>query len=166
MTRTSASRGTRSELTESILELYDAFCAGLLINLRDSWLSVELTMPQVKVLLLVVTSGSATTSWIAKRLGVSLPSATRFIDRLVEHGLVAREEDPHDRRYTNLVPTAAARQVVERLNSHRREYLGAALAALGLDQLQEVQLGLSHLVAVGPGGASTMPRATEPSLHG
>jgi DNA-binding MarR family transcriptional regulator len=149
MSSSAASDDERRLLTESILELYAAFCSALTINLRNSWLSVELTMPQIKVLLLVVTSGHVTTSWIAKRLGVSLPSATRFIDRLVEQGVVTREEDPHDRRYTNIAPTEEGRRTVESLNTYRREYLGTALSALGIDELREVRQGLSHLVAVG-----------------
>jgi len=155
------SKDERAELTEAILQLYAAFSSALLFNLRDSWLSVELTMPQIKVLLLVVTSGCATTSGIAKRLGVSLPSATRFVDRLVEHQLVARAEDPHDRRYTNIVPTDEGRQIVENLNSYRREYLGTALAALGIDALREVRQGLDQLLAAAPASTVEQPRVLE-----
>lgn len=162
----SAPTGERTQLTESILDLYSAFCAALLIGQQDSWLSVDLTMPQIKVLLLIVTWGQATTSRIAKRLGVALPSATRFVDRLAEHGLVAREEDPRDRRFTNIVPTPAARQLVECLNNYRREYVGAALAGLDLDQLREVRQGFRHLVAACPSGDPEPAEAATASAHG
>ncbi|HEY6960993.1 MAG TPA: MarR family transcriptional regulator [Gaiellaceae bacterium] len=35
---------------------------------------------------------------IARRIGVSTPTASRAVDALVDHGLVTREPDPTDRR--------------------------------------------------------------------
>jgi DNA-binding MarR family transcriptional regulator len=160
MSRTDSETRARAELTAAILDLYSAFCSGMLINSRDSWLSLDLTVSQLKVVL-IVTSEHATTGQIARRLGVALPSATRLVDRLVEHGLVTREEDPHDRRYTNVLPTSAARELIESLNAYRRDSLGAMLAELSISELREVQRGLSHLVAACPARAQEAAVAKE-----
>lgn len=136
----------RRELTETILDLFSAFCSAVFVNLRESWLPLDVTVPQIKALL-IVASGPTTTSQIAHRLGVTLPSATRLVDRLVEHGLVTREENPNDRRYTNVLPTSTAIELVESLNAYRRDALNAALARLAPGELQEVKRGFVHLVA-------------------
>jgi DNA-binding MarR family transcriptional regulator len=136
-----------SGVAESILGLYGEFCSALITGQRDAWLFVDLTMPQIKALFLVVKWGSATGSRLAKGLGVGLPSVTRLVDRLQERGLIVREEAADDRRVTHTRPTAAGRQVIEDLLSYRREYLGAALRTLSVRELQQVECGLSHLLA-------------------
>ena len=136
----------RHDLTETILDLFSAFCSAIFVNVRESWLPIDVTLLQIKALLLV-TSGPATTSQIAHRLGVTLPSATRLVDRLVEHGLVTREENQNDRRYTNVLPTSAAIDLVESLYAYRRDALNAALGRLGTNELQEVKRGFMLLVA-------------------
>ena len=63
-----------------------------------AWSTVDLTMSQLKVVLLLYSQGPAHMSRLATALGVSLPTATGIVDRLVERGLVMREEYPGDRR--------------------------------------------------------------------
>ncbi len=155
----------RADLTEQVLELFSSFCSAMLINLRESWLSLDLTVPQIKVLL-IATSARVTTGQIARRLGVALPSATRLVDRLVEHGLVSREEDPRDRRYTMVLPTEAGRTLVESLNAYRRDSLGTVLAALNLDELREVRRSFEHLVAVCPAGEPETGDAPKETVRG
>ena len=49
-----------------------------------------------------------TPSDIAKHLGISSPSATALVDRLVKHGHAARERSARDRRSVHVVATEAA----------------------------------------------------------
>jgi DNA-binding MarR family transcriptional regulator len=135
----------RNELTEAILDLFTQFCAAALTGQSEAWLSVELTLPQIKAAVQIVSLGRATGSQLARTLGIGLPSATRLVDRLAEHGLVTREEDAADRRTTYIVPTPAATQLVESLQSYRREFLSALLSSLDFNQLEEVERGLAHL---------------------
>jgi len=139
--------GSENHLTECVLDLWGEFCDALFVSRSDAWLFVDLTMPQIKALYLVVSRGPATGASLAKGLGAGLPSVTRLVDRLLERGLVTREEDPHDRRVTHTVPTDAGKRVIENLLSYRREYLGAAIRNLDSGQLREVQCGLTHLLA-------------------
>jgi DNA-binding MarR family transcriptional regulator len=132
---------------DEVLDLYSDLCAAVLTGQRDAWLFIDLTMPQIKALYLMVIWGKASGSKLGKAFGIGLPSVTRLVDRLVERGLVSREEDPRDRRVTHMMPTAEGRRVIEDLVSYRREYLSAALQNLNRRQLEEVRCGLSHLVA-------------------
>lgn len=155
----------RSDLSDRIIDLYSQFFNTFLTTREDAWLNVEVTMPQIKLLLFVASRGGATGSQLARGLGVGLPSVTRLVDRLCEHGLIARREDAEDRRVTYLTPTPEGRRLVESLNNYRREYLGAFLACLDLEQLQDVERGVAHLLAAA-GGARWVEGSRDASAAG
>jgi DNA-binding MarR family transcriptional regulator len=81
-----------------ILDLSDQLHATLRPVLPTNWGSFDLTMSQLKVVFLLYSQGPAHMSRLATALGVSLPTATGIVDRLVERGLVMREEYTSDRR--------------------------------------------------------------------
>src|SRR4051812_45515127 len=85
-----------AQLVRQVLDLR----ADLVRSLRPAraWLDVDLTMSQVKVLFVLFSDGGASMGQLAASLGVTLPTVTGIVDRLVEHGMVQREENPHDRR--------------------------------------------------------------------
>jgi len=90
--------GTKEELVESVLELGEKAFRDLFPILPKEWLSLDLTMPQLKVVLLLFLNGPERMGTIASALGVSLATATGVVDRLVEKDMVTREGDPNDRR--------------------------------------------------------------------
>ncbi len=138
----------RAALTREILNadrrIYQAIQAGS----ADEWLRVELTMRQLKVLLLLATSetGSARMGQLASALRVTLPTVTGIVDRLVEQRLVRREEDPSDRRLVVARLTAEGRELFERLQSHGRSQLTATLDRLSVDELRVVARALDLLL--------------------
>ena len=89
---------TKEELVESVLELGEKAFRDLFPILPKEWLSLDLTMPQLKVVLLLFLNGPERMGTIASALGVSLATATGVVDRLVEKDMVTREGDPNDRR--------------------------------------------------------------------
>ncbi|GAA3905430.1 MarR family winged helix-turn-helix transcriptional regulator [Actinoplanes auranticolor] len=64
----------------------------------DPLFASQLTMPQLKILLLLHRLGDTSGRELAGLLGVSLATMSGMVDRLVAHDLVTRAEDPHDRR--------------------------------------------------------------------
>ena len=105
----------------------------------QAWLTVDLTMPQLKALVCVAQSGDAPSGQIARGLGVSLSTVTGIVDRLSEQGLVTRREDPGDRRVTRVQPTSSGRQLVEDLLRYRDELLTTLLAELAPDDLAMIE---------------------------
>lgn len=89
---------TKGQAIRRILDLSDQLHATLRPVLPTSWGAFDLTMSQLKVIFLLYAQGPAHMSRLATALGVSLPTATGIVDRLVERGLVMREEYPSDRR--------------------------------------------------------------------
>ncbi len=88
---------------------------------RPAWL--EMTYQQYNVLRIVQEHAPVGQAEVARRLMVSPPVVTRLAAALEEAGLLARREDPDDRRAVRLTLTAAGRK---RVDAMRRELLDAA----------------------------------------
>lgn len=137
------------ERVQSIQRILD--CTGSLFHSlnpgRDrAWLSVELTMPQLKALMAVAMNDGATSGQIAKKLGVGLSTITGIVDRLAEQNLVTRGEDADDRRITRVRPTPRGRTLVEELLRYRNEAITAVLSQLDVDQLRVVETAFTYLI--------------------
>jgi DNA-binding MarR family transcriptional regulator len=105
----------------------------------------DLTVNQLRILFRLYYRKRLTMSDIAAALGVSQPTATGVIDRLVDRSLVARTTDEEDRRRVVVVLTKegrgrvdamrcagadAAWQAVERLSADEQQALFDALGPL------------------------------------
>ena len=88
----------KRELIERILQLGERAFRELLPILPTEWLRLDLTMSQLKVVLLLFMNGPTRMSEIASALDVSMATATGVVDRLVEREIVLRENQPEDRR--------------------------------------------------------------------
>src|SRR4030042_2940588 len=88
----------KKELIERILQLGEKAFRELVPMLPTEWLQLDLTMPQLKVVLLLFLNGPSRMSEIAAALDVGLATATGVADRLVEREIVLREGLPDDRR--------------------------------------------------------------------
>jgi len=110
-----------------------------------SWCAVDLTMPQLKALLLADSPAGVSHGDIARGLGVGLSTVTGIVDRLVEHGLVERHTDPEDRRLSRVRITPRGTDLLDGLWASRREHLGQALAALSPDDRVVLHDALQHL---------------------
>src|ERR1700730_1791614 len=129
----------RLQLIKRILD-----CAGLLFqnvspSRNQAWLTVNLTMPQLKALMCVAANNGAPSGHIARRLGVGLSTITGIVARLAEHELVARHEDPEDRRITRVRPTPRGLELVDELTRYRDEAITTLLSRLSADQLHTVE---------------------------
>jgi len=138
-------RDERWELIRQILDLQ----TDLYRSLRPAreWLEVDLTMPQMKVLFLLYSDGVARMSQLASSLGVTLSTVTGIVDRLVEQGMVQRQEHPQDRRLVVYRLTSRGSETVERLHQAGRGRMAALLDGLSVDDLRKVIAGLAVLSA-------------------
>jgi DNA-binding MarR family transcriptional regulator len=138
----------RDELVERIVAL-QAHIARLAESDRAlAWLDVDLTIQQLKAVLVLVRAGSLTAGQIGRELRVGFSTVTGLVDRLAEQGLVSRGEDPRDRRATRVVPTEAAHALVERLYAYRGEALRHMLEHVSTEALVKLTEGLAEIEAV------------------
>ena len=79
----------------------------------------QVTLPQLRVLVMIASRGPQNLASVAQALGVHLSNATRRCDRLVDAGLIHRSDDPADRRNLILRLTPSGRELVEQMNERR-----------------------------------------------
>ena len=103
------------QLIDRILELEERVYRALRPIVPKEWLSVDLTMPQLKIILFLFTDGPARVSTLASALGVSLATITGITDRLVQQDLIVRGDDPEDRRAVVCSLSEKGKELVTRL---------------------------------------------------
>jgi DNA-binding MarR family transcriptional regulator len=119
--------------------------ARLTAEHEPDFLEIDITMPQAKLLYLLGASGDLHMSDIVARLGVSLSTVSGLVDRVVDHGLTARREDPADRRQVVVGLTPAGRDFIDRFRELNARQLRSLLAALDDADLALVRDALAAL---------------------
>ncbi len=148
---------SKEDLIESILQLTDRAFRHLLPMVPKEWLRLDLTMPQLKVVLLLFISGPSRMSEIASALGVSLATATGVVDRLVERDILTREGDPGDRRVVLCRLSEKGGELMSGLWQLSRDQAGELMRSLASPQLLLITESLEVLLQAG--------EATKENLH-
>jgi DNA-binding MarR family transcriptional regulator len=136
------------DLVERGLDLYRTAVRALHELGAPAWYQVELSVAQLKALFTLVDGGPMPIGGVASRLSIGLPAASSLVDRLVDHGLAKRREDPLDRRRTLAQPTSGGEALAQRLRHGSREALRAWLERMDRDDLEALVRGLGAMVAV------------------
>ena len=139
----------QAELIERILQLGEKAFRELIPILPTEWLQLDLTMPQLKVVLLLFMNGSTRMSDIASALGVSLATATGVVDRLVERDIVVRESQPEDRRVVLCRLSEKGQKLIGGLWQLARDRLKELLEVVATSQLQLITEALEALLEAG-----------------
>lgn len=135
---------TRQEMVEEIITAQRAIFRALRATATPVWLELDLTMAQMKTLRALEHRGPAPISQIADALGISVPTASHLVERLVQAGLAERAEDRTDRRRTLASLSAQGERLVRRL-SQGREQMRRWLPQLDPDDLAALHRGLRAL---------------------
>ena len=88
---------------------------------------LEITSPQMGILLSMKQGIANTPFELSKMLGIDTGLMTRMLDKLESNGLLQRSRDPGDRRVVNLTLTAAGQKVAERVREIAPHVLNARL---------------------------------------
>ena len=107
-----------------------------------------LTFTQMKILMTLAGTRDEPPSLkpVAEGIGISLPSASRAVEGLVKRALVARTEDPSDRRQRLLSLTEAGQELADRIMAARLEGLGQFAASLTDEQRTRLEQALELLI--------------------
>ncbi len=136
-----------SDPNEQIFNLFGQVLGALHRSRRVSWLELDLTMAQLKVLATLHREGSLPTGALAERLQVSPPSITRQIDRLVRGGWVIRHRSEDDRRVVVVILTEKGRRLMQALSpcGAPRQLLARALERMAPRSREDLLRGLAAL---------------------
>ncbi|HEV2472814.1 MAG TPA: MarR family transcriptional regulator, partial [Chthonomonadales bacterium] len=105
---------------------------------------IDLTIAQLRTLLVLAEEGPLVIGQIARRLGIGLSTGGHLVDRLVQAGLAERAEDAGDRRRTMARLTPAGEDLYARL-LNRTQHLQSLLQRMREGELTALLQGLKAM---------------------
>ena len=126
----------KESLVENILTLADTLFRQLLPTVPKNLLTLDITMPQTKIMLILYVHGPRRMSDIAFELDVTLPTATSLIERLVEKNYVLRETQPDDRRVVLCRLSEAGQKAIGSIWQSARNRSKELLEAMDVSKLE------------------------------
>jgi DNA-binding MarR family transcriptional regulator len=133
------------EMAQTIIETFQAVLRALQTATAPVWVELDLSMAQLKTLFVLSSTGPAPIGQVAESLGISLPTASHLVERLVQAGLAERTEDQLDRRRTLARLSPQGVGLSERLRQGSRDRLHDWLARLGGEDRAALLRGLRAL---------------------
>ncbi|HLI72023.1 MAG TPA: MarR family transcriptional regulator [Ktedonobacteraceae bacterium] len=125
---------TREELEDEVLKQWQALGRAFKATTDPCWMELDLTLAQLRTLLVLAEEGPLVIGQIAHRLGVGLSTGGHLVDRLVQAGLAMRAEDSGDRRRTMARLTSKGEDLYMRL-LNRTQHLQSLLQRMREDEL-------------------------------
>jgi DNA-binding MarR family transcriptional regulator len=120
----------RDVTIEAIVEAHRSIFRAIGISVPSVWMEIDLSMAQLKTLMMLYNGGALSIGEIAECLGIGQPTASHLVDRLVQTQLAQRTEDPLDRRRTLAQLSPGGEELAERINQLRFGTLRRWLAQL------------------------------------
>src|ERR1043165_6942539 len=93
-----------------------------------------ISMPQFGILIQLHFRGVCGMSEVSERFEITPAAASQLVDKLVQRGLIQREEDPHDRRAKCLKLTDKGRALLQRNNEGRYGWVDELAGKLTADE--------------------------------
>ena len=125
------------------------------------WVQLDLTMAQFRTLVVVSHHPGITVGAVGGQLSIGQSAASMLVDHLVRRGLVARTEDPVDRRRALLSCTSVGETLLADLRQGNQQTLREWLARLSEEELEGLARGLNVLAQAARPPVGETERATE-----
>lgn len=122
--------------------------------------SLDITMAQAKLLYVVSAAGELSMSETASRLGVAVSTASGAVDHLVGLGLLARSDDPNNRRQVRVSVTGSGTQMLEQMRELNTRQLLALCALISDDDLEIVERATRIMTDAALAAAAQAPSTT------
>jgi DNA-binding MarR family transcriptional regulator len=132
-----------ARIMQSQMRMYHLFA----FDRSDPLLTANLTMPQLKALLVISLRPGSSGQDITAAMGISLATVTGIVDRLAAQGLVSRREDPHDRRVRRIDVTPAGAEFMDGIITAGAAHQRRLLDRLDAAALDVVERAVAHLLA-------------------
>jgi DNA-binding MarR family transcriptional regulator len=136
---------TRDAAIDEAIAGYESLMHRLADSHAPEFLEIAVTMPQAKVVYLLAAAGELHMSELVTRLGVSLSTVSGLVDRVVDHGLATRREDPADRRQVLVGLTPAGTDFIDRFRELNARQMRDLLGRLDDAELDHVRAALAAL---------------------
>jgi len=134
-------------LIGQILKTAEDIFQGVRQIIPPEWLTSDITVAQLRVLLVLYTGGPSRMSSIASSIGIAISTATSIVDNLVKKGLVIRSDAPEDRRLVICTLSSEGQALINRLWMLSRGQIEKLLQGLTLEQLRKTAEVLGFILA-------------------
>jgi len=121
-----------SKLAEKIFKQIKA-------TIPPEWLTSDITVAQLRVLLVLYTEGPSRMSSIASSLEIAISTATGIVDKLVNKNLVMRHDDPEDRRLVICTLSTQGQKLMNRLWMLGQNEIERLVRGLSMEQLKKAE---------------------------
>jgi DNA-binding MarR family transcriptional regulator len=111
----------------------------------EPWLHLDLTAAQIRTLAVLREDKPLTIGRVADFLGITLPTASHLVDKLVRAGFAERSDDPLDRRRAVVRPSARGAALMRGLREINQSYLQACLARMADADVAALLQGMAAL---------------------
>jgi DNA-binding MarR family transcriptional regulator len=123
-------KAARPSESADLMRLVQALRAIQVCTGDYPWPLLDLTMAQLKAVMLLVPRGRVRSRELADSLGIAPSAATLLVDGLVKLKLGRRVDDDNDRRIVWIHPTAEAQAVYEDVLAAKEEVLAEVFKEL------------------------------------
>jgi DNA-binding MarR family transcriptional regulator len=137
-----------NEFAKRMMELMPQIMKGIARHENNYLTRGKITFPQYWVLLHLSRHGQTTMSAIATMLGVSKPSATGTVERLIAQGFVRRDHDDKDRRIVWIAATVTGKKIINDILRQKQQITVKIFAAIPEEDRNRHLLLLEKIVEV------------------
>ena len=129
---------TRGDAHAEAVMAFQVFMQRVQTQRTPAILDIGISMAQVKILHAVAAARSLHANELATWVGTTPSTISELVDRLVDHGLLARRDDPTDRRQVLITTTQAGLELIDKFRELNRQMLDALLVHVPDDGLRDV----------------------------
>jgi DNA-binding MarR family transcriptional regulator len=134
-------------LINHILKLSEDIYRTIKLSVPPEWLTSDMTIAQLRVLLILHAEGPSQMNFIASSLGIAVSTATGIVDNLVKKELVMRGADPEDRRLVICTLSPQGQETISRMWAIGQSQIKKLLLGLSVEQLEKTREVAEFLLA-------------------
>lgn len=135
------------QFTQSIRAWMDVFMNRSMRGWHLFAKSTGLSMPQFSVLMQLHHRGACGMSEVSERFEITPAAASQLVDKLVQSGLIVREEDPSDRRAKLLNLTEKGEELIRQGHVERYRWVEELGRKLTAEERAQVSEALDRLTS-------------------
>jgi DNA-binding MarR family transcriptional regulator len=147
-------RADEGPALQRTLAAFEAFEPRLMAAHVADFTALQITMAQAKLLYVVMSGGPLSVSEIATRLGISMSTASGAVDHLVQLEMLARAEEPKNRRQVRVSITPTGTRTIEQMRDLSARQLRALLERLDDKDLKVIERAIRIMTAA----LATLPK--------
>jgi DNA-binding MarR family transcriptional regulator len=132
-----------SQLTQTLRQFMDVVMQHSMHERSHLAKSIGISMPQLGILMQISFHSSCGISDISNRFDITNAAASQLVDKLVQSGLVQREEDPQDRRAKLLNITEKGKKLIQQGMEMRYRWVEDVAQKLSVQEREQVNDALN-----------------------